>query len=169
MSPRRLPQWGTLLIASFAVLFLAEVGLVIRQEKTQIFAVSAQKVDSALIDFAQTRAQLLQRNPDESFEQYERRISTENSDTQSLYSKLYEVRVARLRDGFAHRGLKTSELDEFYQRPGSAVAIREIGKMLFDMGAALRSEGVSAEVKGWRRLILSVFGGKPRPKGQAAG
>ncbi len=169
MSPRRLPQWGTLLIALFAVLFLAEVGLVIRQEKTQIFAVTAQKTGSALIDFAQARAQLLQKNPDESFAQYEQRISAENSDTQSLYSKLYEVQVARLRDGFAHHGLKTSELDEFYQRPGSAVAIREIGRMLFDMGAALRSEGISTEVKSWRRLILSIFRGEPRPKGQAAG
>lgn len=141
----------------------------IRQERTQIFATTAQKVGSALIDFAQTRSQLLLRNPDESFEQYERRISTENFDTQSLYSKLYAVQVARLRYGFARRGLKTSELDEFYQRPGSDIAILEVGKTLFDNGAALRSKGVPAEVKGWRRSILSIFRAKPRPKGQAAG
>ena len=143
-----------LLIATFGVLFLAEVDLVIRQERTQIFAVTAQKTGSALMEFAQTRAQLSQVKPNESFEQYEQRISTENSDTQSMYSKLYFLEVARLRDGFARRGLQTSELDEFYQRPGSAIAIRGIGRALFGMGAQLRSEHFSAVLKGWwQRLI----------------
>ncbi len=133
------------------MLFLAEVYLVIQQERTQIFASNAQKAGSALMDFAQTRAQLLQRENNESFAQYEQRISTENADTQSLYSKLYSLEVARLRDGFARRGLQTPEVDEFYQRPGTAIAIREIGRALFDMGAELRSEHFSALMKGWWR------------------
>jgi hypothetical protein len=141
-------------MATFILLFLIEVDLVIEQEKTQILAGTAQKAGSALIDFAETRAQLLQRKNNESFAQYEQRIASENADTQSLYAKLHSREVARLRDGFARRGLKTAELDEFYQRPGTAIAIREIGRTLFDMGAALRSEGVSVVVKGWcRRLI----------------
>jgi hypothetical protein len=136
------------------LLFFVEVGLVIEQERTQIFAATAQKAGSALIDFAETRAQLLQRKNNESFAQYEQRIATENADTQSLYAKLHSREVASLRDGFARRGLNTPELDEFYQRPGSAIAIHEIGRTLFDMGAELHSEGVSVAVKGWwRRLI----------------
>ena len=154
MNPRRLRQWKTLLIATFILLFFVVVDLVIEQERTQIFAATAQKAGSALIDFAETRAQLLQRKNNESFAQYEQRIATENADTQSLYAKLHSREVARLRDGFARRGLKTPELDEFYQRPGSAIAIREIGRTLFDMGAELRSEHFSVVVKGWwRRLI----------------
>lgn len=148
LNPRRL------LIATFTVLFLAEVGLVIWQERTQILASNAQKAGSALMDFAQTRAQLLQRKDNESFTDYEQRISAVNADTQSLYSKLYSLEVARLRDGFARRGLRTPELDEFYKRPASAIAIREIGRALFEMGVELRSEHFSALVKGWwRRLI----------------
>jgi hypothetical protein len=154
LKPRRLPQWKTLLIATFILLFLAEVDLVIQQERTKIFAATAQKAGSALIDFAQSRSQLLQRKTNESFPQYEQRIAAENADTQSMYSKLYSLEVARLRDGFARRGLKRPELDEFYQRPGSAIAILEIGRTLFDMGAELRSEHFSAVVKGWwRRLV----------------
>ena len=151
MNPRRLRQSKTVLIATFSVLFLAEVDLVIQQERTQIFASNAQRTGSALMDFAQTRAQLLQRKDNESFAQFEQRISTVNADTQSLYSKLYSLEVAGFRDGFARRGLKTPELDEFFQRPGSAIAIFEIGRALFDMGAELRSEHLSAVIKGWWR------------------
>lgn len=153
LNPRRLAHWKTFLIAVFTLLFLAEADLVMRQERTQVFAARAQKAGSALIDFAQTRAQLSRRNPNEPFAQYEQRISRENADTQSLYSKLYSLEVARLRDGFARRGLTTPELDEFYQRPGSAIAVREVGRELFDMGAELGSERFSTVVKGWWRLI----------------
>jgi hypothetical protein len=151
LRPRRLRQSKTVLIATFTVLFLAEADLVLQQERTQIFASNAQKTGSALMDFAQTRAQLLQRKDNESFAQFEQRISTVNADTQSLYSKLYSLEVVRLRDGFASRGLRTPELDEFYQRPGSTVAIREIGRALLDMGAELRSEYFSTVIKGWWR------------------
>ena len=154
MNPRRLRQWKTFLVATFTALFLIEVNLVIRQERTQIFAATAQKTGSALIDFAQTRAQVLQRKPDEGFEQYQQRISAETADTQSMYAKLYSLEVARLRDGFARRGLQTPELDEFYQNPGSAIAICEIGRALFGMGAKLRSEHFSAVLKGWLRRFI---------------
>lgn len=154
MNARRLRQWKTVLVATFILLFLVEVDLVIEQQRTQIFAATAQKAGSALINFAETRAELLQRKNNESFVQYEQRIAIVNADTQSLYSKLYSLEVARLRDGFARRGLKAPELDEFYQRPGSAIAIRETGRALFDMGAELRSEHFSAAIKAWwRRLI----------------
>jgi hypothetical protein len=133
------------------LLFFAEVSLVIWQERNQILASNAQKAGSTLMDFAQTRAQLLQRKDNESFAEYEQRISAVNADTQSLYSRLYSLEVARLRDGFARRGLKAPELDEFYQRPASAIAIREIGRALFNMGAELRSEHFSAVIKGWWR------------------
>ena len=146
-----LAQRKNLFVAAFVLLFLAEADLVIQQERTQIFASHAQKAGSALMDFAQTRAQLLQRKDNESFAQYQQRITTVNADTLLLYSKLYSQDVARLRDGFARRGLKTPELDEFYQMPGSAVATREIGRALFDLGAELRSEHLSAVIKGWRR------------------
>jgi hypothetical protein len=146
-----LAQRKNLFIVAFILLFLAEATLVIRQERTQIFAADAQKAGSALMDFAQTRAQLLQRKDNESFAQYEQRMQTENADTLLLYSKLYSQDVARLRDGFARRGLRAPELDEFFQKPGSAVAIREIGRALFDLGGELRSEHLSAVIKGWWR------------------
>jgi hypothetical protein len=154
LNPRRLRQWKTLLTATFILLLLVEGDLVVEQERTQIFAATAQRTGSALIEFAETRAQLLRRKNNESFAQYEQRISSENAETQSLYAKLHSQEVARLRDGFARRGLKRLALDEFYQRPGSAIAIREIGKTLFDTGAELRSEGISVVVRGWwRRLV----------------
>lgn len=124
----------------------------IEQERAQIFAATAQETGSVLIDFAETHAQLLARKTNESFAQYEQRIPTENADTQSLYSKLYSLKVGRLRDGFARRGLKRSELEEFYQRPGSVIAIYEIGRTLFDMGSELRSAG-----KWWRRPIHLTY------------
>jgi len=155
LNTRRLGQWKTLLITMFALLLVAEVCFVIWQERTQVLAATAQKTGSALIDFAQACAQQSRRKTDESFERYEQRISKENSDTQSLYSKQYSLEVAHLRDSFARLGLKRPELDGFYQRPGSTIAIREIGRTLLDMGTALRSEGVSVVIKGWLRLIHS--------------
>jgi len=152
LNPRRLLQWKTLLVATFILLVVAEVALVIEQERAQIFAATAQETGSVLIDFAETHAQLLARKTNESFAQYEQRIPTENADTQSLYSKLYSLKVGRLRDGFARRGLKRSELEEFYQRPGSVIAIYEIGRTLFDMGSELRSAG-----KWWRRPIHLTY------------
>jgi hypothetical protein len=140
-----------ILTAVFVVLFLAELVLVIQQERNQIFADAAQKTGSALMDFAQARAEVLQRKPEEAFEQYEQRISAENANTESLYAKLYSGEVSRLRDGFARRGLKTPELDEFYQKPGSAIAVREVGRALFGMGTELRSEPLTAIIKGWWR------------------
>lgn len=169
MNARRLSQWETVLIALFTLFFLAEVGLVIQQERTQVFAARAQKLGSALIDFSQRRAQLLRRNSDESFDQYEPRISAENAKTRSLYSKLYEVEVAHIREGFARRGVKMPELDEFYQRPGSAIAIREIGTALFDGGAELSSQGVSFAIKGWWRRLVHPSQWPPRPKEEAVG
>jgi hypothetical protein len=152
LNARRLSKWEIFLIASFTLLLIVEVGLVIQQERTQIFAVTAQRTGSALIDFAQTRAQVLRRKSNESFYQYELRISAENAKTQLLYAKQYEVEVARFREEFARRGLKTPELDMFYQRPESAIAIREIGRTLFDMGTELRSENT----KGWLRRLVHV-------------
>ena len=151
MTLNGLVQRKYLFIAAFILLFSAEAGLVIQQERTQIFATDAQKAGSALMDFAQTRAQLLKRKDNESFGKYEERISTVNADTLLLYSKLYAEDVARLRDGFARRGLKRPELDEFFRRPGSAIAILEVGRALFDLGADLRSEHLSAVIKGWWR------------------
>ena len=153
MHYRRRPKWKTVLVASFVLLFVAEVGLVIQQESAQIFAAKAQETGSALVDFAETRAQLLGRKTDESFAQYAQRISTENADTQSLYLKLYAVKVARLRDGFARRGINSSQLDEFYKTPVSTIAIREIGGTLFDMGSELRTAGIPGTVKKWWRAM----------------
>ena len=140
----------------FTLLFVAEVGAVIRQERNQVFAATAQRVGSALVDFAVERAHLLKRETNESFEQYQKRISIENAETQALYSKQYSVEVARLRDGFARRGLETPEMNEFYRRPGSAIAIREIGRTLFDMGVELGSENVSFVVKSWVRRLIRI-------------
>lgn len=156
MNARRVVQLKVFLIAIFIVFFLVEMEFVIRQERAQVFAATAQKEASALIDFAQARDQLSRRKTDESFEQYEERISKENTDTQSLYSKQYSLVVARLRDGFARRGLKSPELDGFYQRPGSTIAIREIGRTIFDMGAELSSRGISFVIKGWLRRVARL-------------
>ena len=127
----------------------------IEQQRAQVFAATAQKAGSALIDFAESRAELLGRKDNESFAQYEQRISTENADAQSQYSNLYSVKIARLRDGFALHGLNRPELDEFYQRPGSIIAIREIGRTVFDMGSELRSAGILGAVEKWWRRPTS--------------
>jgi hypothetical protein len=147
-------QSKILLEAIFVLLFFVVADLVVQQERNQLFAATAQKTGSALLDLAQTRAQLSQRETNESFGQYEQRIALENAETQSSYLKLYSREVARLREGFASRGMDSPELDEFYQDPGSAIAIREIGRTLFEMGAALRSKGPSDIVKGWRRALV---------------
>ena len=151
LNPNQLHRWKTLITVGFILVFLAEIGLVVEQERAQRFAAKAQKAGSELIDFAETRAELLRRKPDESFAQYEQRLSAEDAVTQSLYASLYSGRVAAMRDEFARRGFRRPALDEFYQRPGSAIAIREVGRTLCDMGAELRSASVSIGVKGWWR------------------
>lgn len=144
------------MVVAFGLLFLLEVDFIVWQERGESFAGRAQRAGSALIDFAQERSQSLQRKPGEPFDRYERRISTENANTEALYSKLYSFEVARLRAGFARRGLRTSELDEFYRKPGSAIAIHEIGATLFDMGVELRSERLSGALKAWLKQLVRV-------------
>lgn len=154
MNARRLRQWKLFLVATFAALVLLEMSFIIRQQRTQILAAAAQKTGLAMIDFAQTRARLLQRKPKEGFEQYEQRISAETNETQSRYAQLYSGEVARLRDSFARRGFHQPALDEFYKNPGSAIAIYATGRALFGMGMELRSEHFSAVLKGWLRRIF---------------
>lgn len=137
----------------FGLLFAAELSLVIREQRTQVFVDTAQKTGSSLIDFAHSRAALLQRQPNEPWEQYEQRVVSENLDAQSQYSKSYASEVARLRDGFARRGLRSPDLDEFYQKPGSLIAVHEVGKALFDLGAVLRTEHFPGELKGLLRRM----------------
>ena len=114
---RRLRRWKALLVVGCAFLFLAEATMVICRERMQIVAIKALKTAAELIDFARDRGRLTQRRPDESFDQYEQRISNVNVETQSLYSKTYGSQVSDLRSEPARRGLRDAELDELYQRP----------------------------------------------------
>lgn len=132
-------RWKVVLIALFILLLVAEVDLLIRQERSYKTSARAEKVAGELIDFAQARGDLARRRADESIRQYEGRISKENATTQSLYSDRYYQEVAYLRQEFARRGLSDSELEALYRRPGCAIAVREVGKALFAMGATLHS------------------------------
>lgn len=134
----------------FIAAFLALIGLIAEQQRSQQFAVQTQKEGAALIDMAEVRGQQLQRKPDERFSTYEQRILLENEDVQAEYARLHADKVARLRDGLARRGFKKTELDEFYQRPGSAVAIGELGRALSDMSVELRSQGI---IQAWSRRL----------------
>jgi hypothetical protein len=147
MESRRVSQVKTLLFTGFAVLFLSLVALVVEQQKSQTLANAAQKEGSALMDLAQSRGQQLQRKSTESFAEYEKRVSAETEETQTLYAKLHAAEVARLRARLAHLGFHKAELDEFYNRPDSAVAIGEIGRILSDLSDELRSQGAWQIVK----------------------
>lgn len=151
MNSRRIRQWKILVVVSFALLFFALVDLVMWQQRGEILADSAQKTGSALVDFAEQRTELSFRGQNESFEHYQQRLSAENAETQSLYAKRYSLEVKRLRRDFARRGLTAPVLDEFYQRPGSTIAVREIGSTLFDMGVWPRVQKLSAQIKEWLR------------------
>ena len=151
MNPRRIHQCKILLLVAFGLLLLALLGLVVWQQRREILADRAQKAGSALLDFAEERAQLSQRQTNESFEEYEQRISAESAETQSLYTKRYLPEVTQLRKEFARRGVKREVVDEFYQSPGSVIAIREIGNTLFDMGVDLRAQRLSVKIKQWIR------------------
>ena len=151
MNSRRIRQWKILVVVSFALLFFALVDLVMWQQRGEILAESAQKTGSALVDFAEQRAELSFRGQNESFEHYQQRLSEENAETQSLYAKRYSLEVERLRRDFARRGLTAPVLDEFYQRPGSTIAVREIGSTLIEMGVWPRVQKLSAQIKEWLR------------------
>ena len=135
-----LGRWKIVLTVGFLLLFGAELRLLIRSERTQMLARTAQKTAARLIDFAQARSELMQRNPNESLDQYENRISAENSETQSEYLKQFYGQVAQLRDEFVRRGVEDQELDEFYQKPVYPIGIREVGERLSVLAASLRSK-----------------------------
>src|ERR1700729_445302 len=94
-------RWKIALAVMFFFLFGGELVLLIRSERTQMLARRAQRIAARLMDFAQDRAQLMQRNPKESLPDYENRISAVNSETQSLYARQFYGQVAQLRDEFA--------------------------------------------------------------------
>lgn len=125
-----LRRWKLLVAVLFLLLLGAEVHVLIRSEKTQMLARRAQGTAAQLVDFAQARAQLTERRPDESFDQYSRRVSAENAETQSLYSKQFYGQVAQLREEFAQRGVRDQELDQFYREPNVPIGIREVGERL---------------------------------------
>lgn len=151
MNSRRIRQWKRLVVVSVALLFFALVDLVTWQQRGEILADSAKKTGSALVDFAEQRAELSLRGQKESFEHYQQRLSAENAETQSLYATRYLLEVKRLRGELARRGLTAPVLDEFCQRPGSTIAVREIGSTLFDMGFQLRVQKRSTRIKAWLR------------------
>ena len=139
MNLQVLGRWKIVLTVTFLFLFGAELHLLIRSESTQMLARTAQKTAAQLIDFAQARSQLMQRNPNESLDQYENRISAQNSETQSEYLKQFYGQVAQLRAELARRGVTDQELDEFYQQPVYPIGIREVGERLSVLAASVRS------------------------------
>lgn len=151
MNSDRIHGWKIVVVVLFALLFFALVDLVIWQQRGVILGDSAQKMGSALVDFAEQRTELSMRRQNESFEHYQQRLSAENAETLSIYAERYSPEVKRLRGDFARRGLTAPVLDEFYQRPGSTVAIREIGTTLFDMGAWPRFQTLPRQIKAWLR------------------
>ena len=132
-------RWKAVLISFFVLLFLAEVDLLVGQEKNQIVGAKAQELAAQLIDFAQARAERTQRKANESLAVYQQRIFRENAITESLYSERYYKEVVYLQQALTRRGLRDPALDEFYRRPGSAIGVREVGQRLFEMGGVLRS------------------------------
>jgi hypothetical protein len=134
-----LGRWKILIAVVFLFLLGAELHLLIRSEKTQMLARRAQGTAAQLVDFAQARAQLMQRRPNESFDQYSQRVSAENSETQSLYLKQFYGQVAQLREEFAQRGVKDQELDQFYREPNVPIGIREVGERLSVLAARVHA------------------------------
>jgi hypothetical protein len=123
-------RWKIIFAVMFLFLFTAELSLLVRQERTQLLASSAQKTAGELTDFAQAHAARMQRDENESIDHCVKKISAENLETQSLYGKLFYGRVSQLRDAFARRGVQDQELDEFYARPVYPIGILEVGSRL---------------------------------------
>ncbi len=96
-----------------------------------MLALQARRTAAHLMDFAQARAQLNARDLNESVDQYRKRISAENAETQFLYTHEFYGQVAHLRDEFARRGVTDNELDKFYGEPVYPVGIREVGQRLY--------------------------------------
>ena len=134
-------RWKIALAVMFFFLFGGELVLLIRSERTQMLARRAQRIAARLMDFAQDRAQLMQRNPKESLPDYENRISAVNSETQSLYARQFYGQIAQLRDEFARHGIADRELDEFYREPLYPIGIREVGERLTTIAQSLGSPG----------------------------
>lgn len=126
-------KWKIVLGIMFCFLLCIEVLFLIRVEKKQTLALQARRTAADLIDFAQARAQLNTRNPNESADQYRVRISAENAETQSLYAKEFSGQIGHLRDEFARHGVTDKELDEFYVKPIYPIGIREVGQRLYVM------------------------------------
>lgn len=156
LNSRQFRRAKILLSAILAILFLFEVDFVVWQARGALFAARVMREGSALIDFAHERGLESQRKTGESFDQYERRMAAENRQTALLYSKLYSANVRQLRNGLARRNAVNSELDEFYRKPQSVVAVHEIGQTLFDLGIRLRSERLAPAVKVWIRHLIVI-------------
>ena len=109
-----------------------------RYTSNKRLARDAQKLSSELVAFSSSRAQKTERKSDEPFDEYRKRVIREETETQSLYAKLYYSRVAKMRDRFAKRGLTDEVVEEFYKKPVHPLAIREIGERISSMGTGYR-------------------------------
>ncbi len=139
LNVRALIAWKSVVALALICGVLGGSSRLIRHASNKRLARDAQKLSSELVEFSSSRAQRTERKPDERFDEYRRRVIREDTETQSLYAKLYYTRVGSVRDQFAKRNLSDKALDEFYQKPVHPLAIREVGKRLSSMASRLRS------------------------------
>ncbi len=123
-------SWKAVGIVGGAVVLLLAMSLLTgylsnRQLRTQVVSLS-----SDIVAFAEERNRLMPVEGKPNWDEYTRTLGRLTDETLSLYTQRYALRVAKARREFARRGLTDDQLDKFYDRPKTPLAIRMVSERL---------------------------------------
>ncbi len=123
-------SWKAVGIVGGAVVLLLAAFLLTRYLSSRQLGAQALSLSSDLTAFADERNRLMPIEGKPNWDEYTRTLGRHTDETLSLYMQRYALRVARARREFARRGLTDDQLDRFYDRPKTPLAIRTVGERL---------------------------------------
>jgi hypothetical protein len=137
-APRTEISWRTLGIAAGVVaLLLGMLGLTSLLSDRQLQA-QALSLSTDIMAFADQRDREMPREGKPNWDEYTRRASRFFDENLNLYVERYAARVASAREELQRRGLSDEELDKYYQRPKTQIAMRTVASRLTFLANQLR-------------------------------
>ncbi len=122
--------WKAVGIVGGAVVVLLALSLLAGYLSNRQLRAQALTLSSDIVAFAEERNRLMPVEGKPNWDEYTRTLGRLADDSLTLYMQRYALRVAKARREFARRGLTDDQLDRFYDRPKTPLAIRSVGESL---------------------------------------
>ena len=123
-------SWQAVGIVGGAVALLLAVSLLAGYLSNRQLRAQALSLSSDIVAFAEERNRLTPVEGKPNWDEYTRTLGRLTDETLALYMQRYALQVVKARREFARRGLSDDQLEKFYDRPRTPLAIRTVGERL---------------------------------------